>query len=352
MLIGLLLLLLIILIIFFMPGYTPKIKNLPNAQTLAELKKIEIGNSMQWILIRSENIDNPVILFVHGGPGTSQLTQMRNNTSSIEKYFTIVNWDQRGAGKSYAAIHDISRMNVNQFVSDIIELSEYLIKRFNKRKIILAGHSWGSAIGMLAAARRPELYSAYIGIGQVSNMAESERISYEWTLEQAREKKDSAAVKKLEEIGEPPYSGAWQKKFMTQRRLLGKFGGEYYGSKNGAFGVVFKNLIVSTEYTLTDRINFFRGIFGSVALLFTEFLKTNLFEQVPEVKIPVWFMLGRHDYEVPSTLSAKYFETLKAPEKHLCWFENSSHLPNTEERDLFNKILVEKILPVAAENKN
>lgn len=236
-------------------------------------------------------------------------------------------------------------MNINQFVSDIHELTEYLAKRFNKKKIILAGHSWGSVIGALAVSKRPELYSAYIGIGQMSNVAESEKISYEWTLQQATLSNDEKAVAKLREIGSPPYTGAWRKKFMTERQLLGKFGGEYYGSKIGAFGVVIKNLLLSTEYTFLDRINFFKGIFESVELVFPELLKVDLFTQVPELKVPVWFMLGRHDYEVPSVLAAKYFDVLKAPAKTLCWFENSSHMPNTEEEKLFNQILVEKILP-------
>ena len=104
-------------------------------------------------MIRSENIDNPILLFVHGGPGTSQLTMIRKNTQSIGKNFTIVNWDQRGAGKSYSAILDKSRMHIDQFVSDINELTEYLTKRFNKNKIVLAGHSWGSVISMLAVSK-------------------------------------------------------------------------------------------------------------------------------------------------------------------------------------------------------
>ena len=141
---------------------------------------------------------------------------------------------------------------------------------------------------------------------------------------------------------------------MTQRRILGRYGGEYYGSKVGAFGVVIRNLVFSTEYTLVDRINYFRGIFESVELLFPELLKVNLFVQVPELKVPVWFMLGRHDYEMPSVLSEQYFNILKAPAKTLCWFENSAHLPNTEERELFNQVLVEKILPTIelSESKN
>lgn len=331
-----------------MPGYTQRIKKLGNVQgqkSLTELKKIRIGDSLQWVMIRSENIDNPILLFIHGGPGTSQLTQMKNNTQPIEKYFTVVNWDQRGAGKSYSAIRDKSRMNIDQFVSDINELSEYLAKRFNRNKIILVGHSWGSVISMLAVSQRPELYSAYIGIGQMSNVMESEKISYEWTLQQAKLSNDVNAIKKLIDMGIPPYQGAWRKKFMAQRQILGKYGGEYYGSKIGAFGSVIKNLVLSTEYTFVDRINFFRGIFESVELLFPELMKVNLFEQAVELKVPVWFMLGRHDCEVPSVLSAKYFDFLKAPYKKLFWFENSSHLPNTEERELFNQLLVDEILP-------
>ena len=161
-LMSILLVLLIVLALVFLPGYTPRIKNsgeLSEQKSIAELQKVIIGNSEQWVLIRSENIDNPILLFVHGGPGTSQLTLIRNNTRPIEKYFTVVNWDQRGAGKSYQAIRDKSRMTIDQFVSDLNELAEYLAKRFGKTKIILVGHSWGSAIGILAVSKRPELYS-------------------------------------------------------------------------------------------------------------------------------------------------------------------------------------------------
>ncbi len=255
-----------------------------------------------------------------------------------------MNWDQRGAGKSYRAIKDRSRMRIDQFVSDIIELTEYLEKRFGKKKITLAGHSWGSAICTLAAAKRPDLFNAYIGIGQISNAAEGERLSYKWTLQQARLANDTASVKKLESFGMPPYSGDWRAKFMYQRRVLGKYGGEFFSGKAGALGVVIKSILFSSEYTFFDRINFFRGIMDSVKILFPQLQTVNLFEQVPSLDIPVWFMLGRHDYEVPSVLSEQYFNILQSPSKKLFWFENSSHMPNTEERELFNKILIEQIL--------
>jgi len=343
MLPGLIIFFCLILYILLRRGSTSPIKAEKGQQSIAELTKINIGNSQQWVLIRSENINNPVILFVHGGPGTSQLTLIKNNTKYLEKYFTVVGWDQRGAAKSYNAGKNTNDMKIDQFVSDTIQVAEYLIKRLNKKNIILAGHSWGTIISTLAVTRRPDLFSAYIGIGQVANMNEGERISYEWVLKQAQMAGNKNDINALTGIGKPPYTGNWKKKTMVQRQLLGKYGGEYHSSKTGALGVVMKSLIFSTEYTFIDRVNFFRGMLRSVELLFPQMAKINFFEQVPELKVPVWFILGRYDYEVPSVLSERYYTFLTAPEKHICWFEKSAHMPNIEKRGLFHKILVKNI---------
>ena len=337
-------------VLFLVPGSTPRIDTRRHPHSLAVLEEVPVNDTRQWVLIRSEDVANPVVLFVHGGPGTSQLTLMRKNTQPLERHFTIVNWDQRRAAKSFAAGRDDAGMTMEQFVDDIIVLSSYLAKRFDKKKIVLVGHSWGSAIGLLAASRRPDLFSAYIGIGQVSRMAESELISFEWTRQQAEKATDQSSVEKLAAIGPPPYTGSnWRSKYVTERRILGKHGGEYYGSKSGAFGVVLRNLVFSREYTMLDRINFFRGVFQSVDALYPELSRIDLFVQVPEVKIAVYFCLGRHDYEVPSVLSAQYFEALKAPRKQLVWFERSAHLPNTEEKDKFNEFMIHTVLPTLPE---
>ena len=195
---------------------------------MAVLEQVPVNETRQWVLIRSENATNPIVLFVHGGPGTAQLTLMRKNTQPLEKYFTVVNWDQRRAGKSFAAGRADEKMTRGQFVDDLVDLSSYLAKRFHKDRILLVGHSWGSVIGLLAASKNPDLFSAYVGIGQ------------------------------------PPYTGSdWRSKFMTERRILGKHGGENYGSPIGALGVVLKKILCfSREYTMVDRINFFRGSFS------------------------------------------------------------------------------------------
>lgn len=338
---------LIIILLFLNHTSTPGIsgKRVNKAKVIALIQKLRIGGSDQWITIRSENTDSPIILFLHGGPGTSQLTRNRKDTKDLLDSFIVIDWDQRGAGKSFRAIKDNSRMNIQQFISDTKELTLYLLNKFNKEKIILAGHSWGSVIGALTAARYPELFYCYIGIGQIANMKENEILSYRWTLDQAKINNDKYAVQTLEKLGEPPYKGDWQRKTITQRRYLGKFGGEFHSSRNGAFGVVLKNLVFSREYSLIDRVNFFRGILGSMKLLWPELMEINLFEQIKEFKTPFYLVQGKYDMEAVSEIALRYFEFVKAPHKKLFLFENSAHMPNTEESKKFNTILQDYIKP-------
>jgi pimeloyl-ACP methyl ester carboxylesterase len=311
------------------------------------LERIRVGGTDQWVLERSEDLSNPIVLYLHGGPGTSQLTLNRRSTRALEQCFTVVNWDQRGAGKSYAAIRDAGAMNIDRFVEDAREVTRYLLQKFRKEQLVLVGHSWGSAIGALTVARSPELYSCYVGVGQITNMAEGEAVSYQWVLDQARRRRHRRAVRSLEKIGPPPYSGDWLKKTVTERRYVARFGGEVRASSNGALRMVLGSVLISSEYTLSDRLNFVRGVQGSIRALWPQLLGVNLFEQVPEMRVPVFFMEGRHDWEVPSILAARYYEALRAPSKQLTWFENSAHLPNFEERERFNQLMRDSVREVA-----
>ena len=327
-----------------LPAGTPRVSGQAG---LATLEKVRLGDSSQWVLERSEDTANPIILFLHGGPGTSQLTSNRRNTRDLEKYFTVVNWDQRGAGKSYRAIGDAGRMNIDQFVADTRELTLYLLAKFGQQRLILAGHSWGSVIAALTVSRYPELYHCYVGIGQMADMAEGEAASYRWTLDQARKHRDGRAIRALEKIGPPPYQGDWQKKTITERRYVARFGGEIHASRYGAAGLVIRGLLWSREYTMADRVNYFRGILGSMRLLWPELLQVDLSESVPEIKVPVFFVEGRYDRECPCEIAERYFESVTAPAKELIWFDRSAHLPNSEERDQFNHLMVTKVRPLA-----
>jgi pimeloyl-ACP methyl ester carboxylesterase len=340
----------LIAIRFALPAGTPRIRlrgKADPARSIAALEKVRIGGSDQWVLERSEDVGNPIVLYLHGGPGTSQLTSNRRNTRYLEKFFTVVNWDQRGAGKSYGAISDAGKMNIDQFVQDTRELTLYLLKKFGKERLVLAGHSWGSVIGALTVSRYPELYYCYVGIGQVANMREGEAASYQWTLDQARQHGDRRAAEALMRIGPPPYEGNWQRKTVSQRRYLARFGGEVHASRTGALGPIIASLLFSREYNLADRFNFFRGISDSMRLLWPELLEVDLFKSATDIRVPVLLMEGRNDWEVPSGIAEKYFDSIRAPSKQLIWFDRSAHMPYSEERDLFNRAMVAKVLPFA-----
>ena len=337
----------IIITLILIPGFTPSIKDKQGNKvpgSIASIEKVIIGEKEQWILIRGADITKPILLFLHGGPGSSEMFLLRKYTQELEKHFLVVTWDQRGAGKSYQAINPHASITINQFVLDTGELTKLLCDRFNQKKIFLVGHSWGSAIGVLSVQKFPDLFYAYIGIGQIVNMYDNERISYEWTLAQATKAKDEQAIKTLTEIGSPPYTGDWLKKLITQRGLLGKFGGELYGSSKGAMPLILKSLIFATEYSLIDKVNFFRGIFASNKLLWQQLLTIDLTKQATIFKMPIYFVLGRHDYEVPSILAEPYFNIIEAPHKELIWFENSAHFANIEEKEKFSNLLINSLL--------
>jgi pimeloyl-ACP methyl ester carboxylesterase len=317
------------------------------ARAIATLEAVRIGGSSQWILERSADVGNPILLYLHGGPGTSQLTANRRATRQLEHCFTVVNWDQRGAGKSFRAISDDAKMTIGQFVEDTRELTEYLLRKFGQQRLILVGHSWGTVIGALTAARYPELFHCYVGIGQVARPAEGERLSYQWTLEQARARGSRRAIRALETMGPPPYPGDWLRSTIAQRAYLARFGGEVHGNRAGAAGLVLSGVLWSREYTLADRVNVFRGIHGSMRLLWPQLMATDLFTSVPELLVPVFFLEGRYDREAPAAVAERYFAALRAPAKELIWFDESAHLPNSEQRDLFSQIMIGKVRPLA-----
>ena len=296
------------------PITDPHGRPLPGSITV--LERVMLGGVEQSLLIRGRSTANPVLLYLHGGPGTSELGMVRiHNLPSLEAHFTVVVWDQRGAGKSYAAVEPESGMTVEQLISDTRELSELLRRRFQQPRIFLVGHSWGSALGVLTVRRWPELFHAFVGIGQVVNVLEGERLSYRWTLEQAERAHDTRSMARLKAIGAPPYLGDLRSKLMTQRRILARYGGEVHGSRGGGMSTLLGCLLRARDYSWADRINVFRGVFAGMRLLWPQLLSIDLMAQAPALAVPVYFLEGRHDHEAPSVLAERYLEVLRAPRK-------------------------------------
>jgi pimeloyl-ACP methyl ester carboxylesterase len=305
------------------------------------VEKVKLGGDDQWISIRTTDTTNPVLLFLHGGPGTAEMPLVREYNHGLEERFTVVVLDERGAGKSFHAGKDDAKMRIEQFVSDIHELTALLKGRFGHELIYLMGHSWGSILGVLAAQAYPEDYRAYIGIGQEVNVEQGECLCYRFTLGEAVRRGDRRAQRRLRKIGEP-IKGLYRRPIrdlLVQRAYLAKFGGALYGKKGS--GGAIKVVLRAPEYSLANKVNYLRGSLRSMKLLWREPLaRIDFLSSATKFKVPVYFCVGRHDYNTPFTLVERYFDCISAPSKKLFWFECSAHSPNFEEPEAFQKAIV------------
>jgi pimeloyl-ACP methyl ester carboxylesterase len=222
-------------------------------------------------------------------------------------------------------------MTIDRFVADAEELVELLERRFSQEKIFLVGHSWGSIVGALLAGKRPELFRAYVGIGQVVHMARGEELSYLFTLDEAEKRGNERAIRELRKIGRPPdkdLSSAG-----VQRQWLGRFNGATY--KGSPVGTLLRFLSLRDTRPL-DLLRFIRGAMFSLRSLEDEQMKVDLLKSLPEIEVPVQFCCGRRDFNVPTELVVEYVHELRAPRKRIVWFERSAHLPNFEEPAAFS----------------
>lgn len=320
----------------------------PLPGSIAEMTNIRIGGTGQFVLIRGISTNNPVLLFLHGGPGSVETPMVRSYNGELEKRFIVVNWDQRGAGKSFRFFLPKETMTVDQLVADTRDLSRYLSNRFGKKKIFLVGHSWGSFLGMLTASRYPELYRAFVGVGQLVSPYENEKESYRFVLSNAAAMNDTNALRELGELDRPfPYltidtEGTWFRKIKKEREYVLQYGGEIYGQND--YDIYYTAFSRSPEYSLPDLFLFWTGVPFSFKNIFPGTFRMDLSKEAPELKVPVYFFLGKHDRVTPSTLAKDYFRKLKAPKKELVWFEQSAHNPPYEESGKFNRLMVQKVL--------
>lgn len=332
---------LILLILFlFFPSWTPAIKDgngkaLPNS--IATLEEISLGGVKQSIMIRGQSTDNPVLLFLHGGPGYPQIAYSRKYQRQLERDFIVVNWDQRGSGKSYHWSLTGEDLQVDKLIEDTHRLTMHLSERFDRKKIFIAGHSWGSLLGTLTVQRYPENYYAYIGIGQVANSPLGEQRSYEFALREAKLRNNGKAIKELETIGSPPYRNP-RKDATIERKWVSAFGGS---ERNiSTYEDLIKGVFFAPEYSWFDGIKLALGDSFSRNAILPQTANANLFESVPELKVPVYFFMGKYDYMTPSEVAYDYYEQLIAPSKRFVWFERSAHFPHFEEKELFSEWMV------------
>jgi pimeloyl-ACP methyl ester carboxylesterase len=311
----------------------------------------EIGGIAQWINVRGEDRGNPVLLFVHGGPSSPAMPSLWQFQRPIEEYFTVVHYDQRGAGKTHRGNDPASvagTLRIDRYVDDAIEVAEHVRGRYGKDKLVLAAHSWGTVVAMRAALKRPDLFHAYVGIGQVLNTRVNEELSFQYGLARARAEGNQEAVAEMESIA--PYPG--DQPITRDRIIIARKWPQHYGGLNAYRDAeqdyYYGASLLSPEYDCADRKAFFDGNLFTLDRVLDAFLAVDL-ASVREFPVPVLMFMGRHDYTTPSEPTAAWLARVKAPYKRGIWFENSAHMIPWEEPGKTLLSLLEHVRPLAVD---
>lgn len=303
---------------------------------------VSINSTKYYLRIRTCNTDNPVVLFLHGGCGSPDRAQVMKYQSPLATNFTLVAFDQRGSGYAYnkkeAKTLDLTK---EIYVNDVHNVVDYLKQKFNKQKIIIVGHSFGSVLGVWYVQQYPNDVLAYVGVGQCVDYIENEKLSYAWTLQEAEKVGDNKSVAILKRIGAPldngKYKNEHQKSLMKQRAVLHKLGGATYSNRKPYWQeLLFHEVpIMLKEYSFCGMIKYVKGLSYSPN---TTLAKTNpdFMNTAKKLDVPVYLLLGHHDMNCVYTLAEKWFEQLEAPDKKIVWFESSAHSPQWEESDKWN----------------
>lgn len=308
-------------------------------KSISEWNKVSIGGIDQWILIKGENKDKPVVLYLTGGFGASSFHIIPKYYPQLEKDFTIAYWEQRGSGKSYSEQTPDESINFDQLTSDINEIAEYLKKKLNKEKIILLGHSWGTSIGTIAANRFSENFYFYVGAAQVVNPVKNTIVRYPLIMNQAIENKNQEAINELNNIGEPPYK---QEEVWQKNNLLTKWA-DYFSvtelSKNWK-RIYYPLLLTCPEYTIGEKIKLRSS--NKLYQALDDFIGLDFQDTLTNFSIPIYFVQGENDYITTTLLVKQYYDSIKAPLKDIMILKDCAHDPQFDYPDKFHDFLITK----------
>lgn len=312
----------------------------------------DLGGLPHVVNVRGKNRSNPILVFLHGGPGSTAMPVSWTFQQGWEDYFTVVHYDQRGAGRTLrlngsASIQD--RSIPEQFVADAIELIEHISARYSKEKVLLLGHSWGSVIGLSVAKQRPDLLHAYVGVGQFIDFKRNEAAGYDWTIGEARRRGNEEAIGELEALAPYPGEGPFKvSSLAVERKWNTRFGGQIFGRQNGS--VYFDAVRLSPLYDVHDREAMYKGMEASGQALFPALQQVS-FDNVTTSEVPVVMLLGSKDRVTSSALAQEWMRNLEAPVKETILFNNSAHFPMIEEPGRFLVALIEHVLPLTTEDE-
>ena len=314
---------------------------------ISELEEITLGGLKQWIFIRGEDKNNPILIFLHGGPGASApgMPTSRGLDAELIKHFTVVHWDQLGAGKSYDSDIPASSLTMDRFVEDCNELIDYLRKRFNVQKVFLVAHSSGTVTGIKTAHRYPEKIHAYVGVGQIIHNHEQIRLGYDFIIDEAEKSGDVKTQDAIKSIGPPPYEAPEQ--LYEMQNYIFWFGGVIHDNSFRQIGGLMMSFFTSPEYSISDGLNssMMKGLFFSVSAMWDEINNIDITKEVRSIKVPVYFFEGKYDMATPTVLVKEFYDGLDAAKgKKLIIFEKSAHMPMIEDKERYEDLLINLVL--------
>jgi pimeloyl-ACP methyl ester carboxylesterase len=317
----------------------------PIAGSISEKIWVDINGVKQGMVIRGKNVANPVLLVVHGGPGMPDYVLTEQYPPELEDLFTVVWWDQRGTALSYDPHIPAASMTIEQFISDTLASTDYLRQRFHQDKIYLLGHSWGSFVGIQAAARSPERYRAYLGTGQMVFQLESEKMAYDYMLAAYRRRGDTAMVRDLEATPVSTTSGTPQAYLQLRDKAMHQLGiGTTHDMKSVITGIFLPSWTFP-GYTLQEKVDLWRGrSFSQSFGLWEQLIQVDLRKVVPRLQVPVYFLEGKYDYTCNTELAREYFRALDAPLKGFYEFDDSAHSPIFEQQAQVHRVLQVDVL--------
>jgi pimeloyl-ACP methyl ester carboxylesterase len=311
------------------------------ATGIEETMFVPLGGVGQWIQIRGDDRKNPALLFVHGGPGSTE-SPVSSLLRPWEKSFTVVMWDQRDAGKTFVRNGPVREMSLARVAQDGIELAQFLRRHLGKRKIIVVGHSWGTMVGLRMVRERPDLFSAYVGTGQVVSIAEKEPIDYARTMARLRAAHDADGIRALAAAGPPPYRSVDQ--LMVERSLSSRHD---IPSERDLLRNMVPVALVAPGWSLWDIYESLQASKYAEDATFAADASYDSRQLGTTYSLPFFIFNGSEDQITPTDLARRYFDTIRAPEKQFVVLEGAGHTAVLTEPDVFLGELVRRVRPAA-----
>lgn len=275
------------------------------ATNIDTTRVVEIGGIQQFISIQGKNLEAPLLLYLHGGPGAAASAHKEQITSSLEKDFIVIHWDQRASGRTLELNTNVKSPNLDLMKSDAEEILQFLLNEFKREELVLVGNSWGSILGFHLAEKFPEKIRSLFAISPLVNLKESQQTTLQILKRHYSKTDHKKAVNQLSKVSIP---NTTIEDMVTQYRWQSVYDGEHI-----------------TDEQIEQFMPFFNDWSNKWFPLYKELFAVDLKQQIPNLNVPVYMLLGAKDYTTYYKISEQYFNQLEAPQKQLFWFEEAAH---------------------------